>query len=126
MKDKRKILDMVAEGKISAAEAAQLLAALDEPVKKKSKKFFIMVTREGSSTPKLKIALPLSVVKLAAGLIPSNATMNAKLGETRFDFSAVNWKELFALAAAGEIGDLFYADVEEDDGAVTTVRVYVE
>ena len=126
MKDRRKILDMVAEGKISDSEAAKLLAALDEPVAKKGKKFVVLVTREGSTPPKLKIALPISVVKLAAGLIPVNSTMNAKLGESRFDFSQVNWKELFALAAAGEMGDLFYADVEEDNSTVTTVRVYVE
>lgn len=126
MKDRRKILDMVAEGKISATEAAQLLAALSASSQKRVKKFVVLVSREGNPAPKLKIALPLTIVKLAAGLIPTNASMNAKLGETRFDFSEVNWKELFALAAAGEIGDLFYADVEEDDGTITTVRVYVE
>lgn len=117
---------MVAEGKISATEAAQLLAALSASSQKRVKKFVVLVSREGNPAPKLKIALPLTIVKLAAGLIPTNASMNAKLGETRFDFSEVNWKELFALAAAGEIGDLFYADVEEDDGTITTVRVYVE
>ncbi|MCD6181099.1 MAG: hypothetical protein J7K89_01805 [Candidatus Cloacimonetes bacterium] len=126
MSETRKILDMVSEGTITAAEAAQLLAAMGPKPPQQGKKFVILVTREEHSHPKLHISLPVSVVKLAARLIPSNAQMKANMGETNFDFSSIKWKELFTLVAAGEVGDLFYADVEEDDGSVTTVRIYVE
>ncbi|MBC8416397.1 MAG: hypothetical protein H8E11_08210, partial [Candidatus Cloacimonetes bacterium] len=61
MEDKRKILDMVAEGKITAEEAAKLLAAMNpKPVSAaKGKRLVFQIIQEGTEKPKVNIAIPL-------------------------------------------------------------------
>ncbi len=128
MEDKRKILDMVAEGKITAEEAAKLLAAMNpKPVSVvKGKQLVFQIIREGSEKPKVNIAIPLKLAKFGMNFIPKNGKINANLGDTDFDISSINWQEIIEMASAGETGELFYMEIEEEDKGTITIRISVE
>lgn len=128
MDEKRKIIDMVADGKISAQEGEKLLTAITpkNAATIKGKKLVIRITQEGKSKPKVNIAIPLNLAKIVGRLIPKNAKFKADLGSSNFDFSSIDWKEIVEMASSGEVGDLFFMEVEEDDGTPTTIRIFVE
>lgn len=128
MEDKRKILDMVAEGKITAEEAAKLLSAMNpKPVPAaKGKRLVFQIIQEGSEKPKVNVAIPLKLAKLGMNFIPKNGKINANLGDTDFDISSINWNEIMEMAAAGETGELFYLDIDEEDKGTFSIRISVE
>ncbi|MCD4796053.1 MAG: hypothetical protein K8R49_02645 [Candidatus Cloacimonetes bacterium] len=128
MDEKRKILDMVAEGKITAEEAAKLLAAMNpKPVPTaKGKRLVFQIIQEGSEKPKVNIAFPLKLAKFGMNFIPKNGKINADLGDTDFDISSINWQEIIEMASSGETGELFYMEVDEENGTPITIRIFVE
>ncbi len=128
MEEKKRIINMVAEGKISAEEAARLLEALNpKPVSSKmGRKLHILITQEGSEKPKLNLSIPVKLAQIGMKFIPKNANFDAHLESTNFDFSSINWKEIMDMVSSGEVGDLFNMEVEEDNKPSTTIRIYVE
>ena len=125
---KRKVLDMVAEGKITAEEAAKLLEAMNPKPKAvgKGKKLIIQVIQEGANKPKVNIAIPLKLAKFGLNFIPGNGKIDAHIGKSDIDFSSINWKEIMAMAASGEVGELFYMEVEGEGETPTIIRICVE
>ena len=128
---KRRVLDMVSEGKITAEEAAKLLEAMSpksvKPFKtSKGKKLIVQVIQEGAAKPKVNIAIPLKLAEFGLNFIPKNGKFDAHIGKSDVDLSSVNWKEIIALAASGEVGELFYMEVEEEDEKPTIIRICVE
>lgn len=128
MDDKKKILDLITEGKITAEEGARLMEALDPGNKpeKKLKKLIIQILQEGSEKPKLNISIPLKLAKLGLGLIPKNAKFNTNLSDNDIDLSQINWKDILDLAASGETGELFYMEVEEEDKKPLIIKILVQ
>jgi len=129
MKKKKRILDMVANGKISSHEAEKLLKALNPKSKqtnKKNSKFIIRITNENEEFYKLNVVLPLSLFKFGLKLLPKPEKLRAEMSNTNFDFSRINWQEIYQMIEAGEKGDLIYMDYEENDGTISTLRIFVE
>lgn len=128
MEEKKRIINMVAEGKISAEEAANLLEALNpKPTGSKlGRKLHIVITQEGCEKPKLNLSIPVKLAKIGVKFIPKNANFDAHLESSNFDFSSINWKEIMDMVSSGEVGDLFNMEVEEDNKPPTTIRIYVE
>lgn len=129
MDEKRRIIEMLAEKKISAEEAAKLLNAVGKTkneVGKKKKFLKIMVSKDTKSKPIVNISIPILLIKLGLKFIPKEQMLDAKLNDTNFDFSSIDWDELLKVASQEEVGDLFNAEIEEDDGSTTKVRIYVE
>lgn len=103
---KRRILDMLAEGKINADEAERLLNALENsssmqtplenstqaPAVKKAPRYLRVIVDEGSNsdgTPNVNVKIPLQIlrsgIKLASILPPQvMEKMNTKLGDEGF------------------------------------------
>jgi hypothetical protein len=111
--ERMKILNMLAEGKISAEEAARLLDAVGEPEQAaaagKGRMLRIMVYEGDMNTPKTRLSIPLSVARWATKFIPKNA--QAKIDEHEIDL-----KEIEQLVETGEPQELIH--VEEDDKRV--------
>ncbi len=117
---------MVAEGKISAEDAAKLLGALREKPRKKGRNFHILITESGKKNPKLDLSIPVKFAKLGLKFIPKNSKLNAHLGNTDFDFSTIDWQEILELVTAGEVGELFHLDVKEENNEQLTIRIFVD
>lgn len=127
--EKKRILDLIAEGKISSEEGAKLLKALhsDKPrLKKKGKKLHLLIKTDDSDKTILNLAIPVSLAKFGMKFIPANTKMNAKLKDTDFDFSDINWEEIIELATSGEEGELFHMEVNEEDSKPITIRIFIE
>jgi hypothetical protein len=121
--EKRKIIDLVADGKISASDAEKLLAALDGGTQRKGKMLVFVLEEE--DVEKVKIQIPVAFAKLSAKFIPSQTKLQTQIGSSTFNLHDINWKEIVQLAASGEVGDLFYMDIDDDDGKRKTIRIYV-
>jgi hypothetical protein len=139
--NRRQILNMLSEGKISVAEAESLLTLLEQPPsggpngsesgesRKSPPKYLRVVVEEGgeSGSERVNVRIPMALirsgVKLAA-LIPSDATnrVNEKLREKGIGIDVGNLKseDLDQLVDA-------LADMEVDvQGGKEHVRVFVE
>jgi hypothetical protein len=128
MDDKKKILDMITAGKITAEEGARLLEAL-QPEKETTivgKKLIVQILQEGAEKPKLNIAIPLKLAKFGLSFIPQNAQFKTNLNNSDIDLAAINWQEILDLAAAGETGELFYMEVEDENARPLIIKVLVK
>lgn len=127
MSERQKILEMLAEKKINSEEAMKLLEALNKPDSKKGMRYLkIQVFESDREKPNVNISIPIMLVKLGAKFIPKDKLMNAEVNGSSFDLSSLDWDELFSLASKGEIGDIFNADIDEDDGKTTRIRIFIE
>lgn len=129
MDERRRIIEMLAEKKVTADEAAKLLEAVNDKkiTTGKAKRFLkILVAKDNKSKPVVNVTIPIMLIKLGLKFIPKEQMINANINSTNFDFSGIDWEELLKAATQEEVGDLFSAEIEEDDGSTTKVRIYVE
>jgi hypothetical protein len=126
--ERMRILMMIQEGKITAAEGAQLIEALDElsePVPpsppapgefvlgKKPRYLRILVTDSDTGKTRVNVSLPVS-------LIESGMQMGAKLVP---EVQGLSWEDLSAWMTSGESGQI--VDVfDEEDGE--HIEVFLE
>ena len=131
MNEKKKIIDMLAGGKINAVQAEELLKAISSqkrsPVVKNEKRRLIFEIKEQDSEKKfIHIELPVSLLHAGLKIIPKEAVINAKIGNSAFDISSINWDDIFAQAAGGEVGDLFYMEIDNEDEHPIIIHIYIE
>lgn len=140
--EKERIIKMLEDGKITADDAAKLLAALGEETVTnnnnnnarpraannpdfKGKKLRVIVNSDGDENVKVNVALPLALAKLADGII-SNVIpkdVNKELEAQGINLTAINLGEIVDnLTDLDE--DIVNVDVDGDE--TVKVRVYVE
>jgi len=139
--NRRQILDMLSEGKISVEEAESLLGLLEQPAsvatsgsdtgegRKSPPKYLRVVVEEDgeSASERVNVRVPMALirsgVKLAA-LIPGDATnrMNEKLREKGIDIDVGNLKSEDLDQLVDALADM-EVDVQDGNGHV---RVFVE
>ena len=139
--NRRQILDMLFEGKISVEEAESLLGLLEQPAsvatsgsdtgegRKSPPKYLRVVVEEDeeSANERVNVRVPMALirsgVKLAA-LIPGDATnrMNEKLREKGIDIDVGNLKSEDLDQLVDALADM-EVDVQDGNGHV---RVFVE
>lgn len=134
--EKKKILQMLSEGKIKAEEAALLLEQLESPRREdapgrtdeKMLRVRISASEPGRETPvQVAVNLPLKAARLAGQILPSLIPRSAReeirargdAGWLEMDFGAL----ADALSETG--GDIVRIETEGEDEKVL-VRVYVE
>jgi len=124
----RKIIDLLADGKITAEEAEKLMSAMKPSSypHKKGRKIVFQIREEGEKKPKINIAVPIALAKIGLKFIPEDAMVNASVKGSNFDFSSINWQEIIQMASSGEIGDLFNLEIEDDSGKSKSIRIFVE
>lgn len=131
MDDKKRILEMLAEKKITSEEAVKLLSAVDEKKvsgNKLTRCLRITVYENDREKPKVNVSIPVMLVKLGAKFIPKDKMNNTEvgIGNSNFDLSGIDWDELLKLASKGELGDIFNAEIEEDNGKIIKVHIFIE
>jgi len=134
--DRLRILKMIEEGKLTAAEAAELLAALGEeeaaprvgPTQtRRGKRQTLRIKVDEKDGDKVNINLPLGLVRVFAGngklekLIPDSAKTEMKV--QGIDISAFQIDEMIDMVERGELDEKI-VDVRTEDG--TVVEIYVE
>jgi hypothetical protein len=89
--ERKKILNMVAEGKLTPEEADRLLSALKN-AKEKSKFFRVRVYDKNRDKPKVRVDIPIGVLKLASkisaafkGIVPEGLKVDVHGKEISLD-----------------------------------------
>ncbi len=118
----KKILDLLAEGKINAEQADKLIDALK--YKKKLKKLRISIEEE-SGKSLLNIKVPLFLAKFGTKFIPKDIEAKANIGNKKIDLSSINWDEIMDAASYEESGELFYMEADDNDKKII-IRILVE
>ena len=118
----KKILDLLAEGKINAEQADKLIDALK--YKKKLKKLRISIEEE-SGKSLLNIKVPLFLAKFSTKFIPKDIEAKANIGNKKIDLSSINWDEIMDAASYEESGELFYMEADDNDKKIV-IRILVE
>ena len=132
--DRQKILEMLQEGKITAAEATELLDALerapDKPAGggvKNSKKLRVKVDGNVENDNKIKVdvAVPLALGHMLDGILGSCIPKVAhdELRKQGIDISGLKIGELLESMDSDE--DIVNVDIDNDDVKMK-VRVYVD
>lgn len=110
--ERKRILDMLSDGKINAQEAEELISALDQgevstsPRKKAKSRFLrIKITEDGEN--KVNVNIPLSLAKMFMKFVPGD--VKTKLNEKDIDLNDII-SEIEDGAPAGKLVEI------EDEG----------
>ncbi len=128
--ERKKILKMVAEGKITADEADRLLGALRES-DTRGRFLKVRVTDRQRNRAKARIDIPIGVVKAALkigtlfkGVIPEGQTVKVQGRDINLDNVTPEMIETI-IAELGEGGKYTLAEVHDDEKG-EDVEVYIE
>jgi hypothetical protein len=134
--EKAKILEMVQDGKITAAEGLELLEALadtgSKPAVPQSTGRFLRIRVINRQQTKVNVNIPLALVKAAtkfAGMgmkmVPEQARL--EMQKKGVNLSEINFDELISLIEQG-LSDGKLVDIDTDDpkDGPTKVEIYVE
>lgn len=140
--EKLKILQMVQEGKINAAEALELLKALEETESKAESPVFtpsrftnrfLRVRVSSAGATKVNVNLPLSLIRVASkfAIIGMNYIPEAARQEMEkkgVDLSKIDIEEIFRMIDQGLLEGGKLVDVEANDPVegLVKVEVYVD
>jgi len=132
--EKLRVLELIQEGKVSAAEGLELLQAMDSGVKEApegrlDRAFRVKV--DGDKT-KVNVNIPMRLVRVASkfmgwgmNFIPPEA--RSEMDKRGIDLSEIDLKELVDLIDQGLVdGKLVDVELDDPQEGHMTVAVYVE
>lgn len=135
--EKIKILEMIQNGKINAAEGLELLAALDDSFTKKESPShvgsrFLRIRITSGQNKKVNVNLPISLLKIASKFanigmkcIPNEALQ--EMQKKGIDLSSIDFDELINLIDQGlATGKLVDIDTDDEEDGHTKVEIYVD
>ncbi len=123
--EKRKILEMVKEGKITFEEAEQLLDKLNlnessenvPKVKKPNSKKFLRVRVSEEDKVKANVNIPIALAEVGLNLIPKS--------KLKVDGKQINMDQILKLIEEGTEGELVNIDAE-DEGKNYKVNIFID
>ena len=123
--EKRMILEMVKEGKISVEEAEQLLEKANPGeslagtprVKKPNSKRFLRVRVTEEDKVKANVNIPIALAEVGLNLIPKD--------KLKVDGKQINMDQILKLIEEGTEGELVNIDAE-DEGKNYKVNIYID
>lgn len=131
--ERLRILKMVEDKKITAEEAAKLMAAMDTPGGTNGKAHWLKVRvfDKGSDKPKVRVTVPLSILKIAGKLggkfsvmMPEEAKAQMEAKGIKLDAESLeNIEQLFDEMAIN--GRYELVNVEDDEEG-QRVEVYID
>jgi hypothetical protein len=135
--EKIKILEMIQNGKISAAEGLELLKALDDSFIQKecvatTGSRFLRIRITSNQNKKVNVNVPISLLKVATKFanigmkcIPAEALQ--EMQKKGIDLSEIDFDELVQLIDQGLAnGKLVDIDTDDQKDGHTKVEIYVE
>jgi hypothetical protein len=112
--ERMRILKMLEDGKITADEAAKLLAAVETSGAKAAgggtrKVLHVEIRGEGDEKPKVNVNVPLELISVGLEMIPGDA--RRKLEEKGIDLD-----KIVQMIESGAVGRLVEVEHEKKDG----------
>jgi hypothetical protein len=135
--EKIKILEMIQNGKVTAAEGLELLKALDDSFIQQdgalnTGRRFLRIRVTSGQSKKVNVNIPLSLLKVATKFasigmkfIPEEARQ--EMQKKGIDLSEIDFDELVQLVDQGLAnGKLVDIDIDDQSDGHTKVEIYVE
>lgn len=134
--EKLKILEMIQQGKITAAEGLELLKALEETDTKAEtpvnySKRFLRVRVDGEKTPKVNVNIPMNLIKsvtklanVAMAFIPAEA--KGEMEKKGIDLEQLLTELIKELEQGTSDGKLVDVDVDDPHEGRIKVEVFVD
>lgn len=123
--EKRKILEMVKEGKVTFEEAEQLLDKLNlsessentPKIRKPNSKRFLRVRVTEDDKVKANVNIPIALAEVGLNLIPKD--------KLKVDGKQINMDQILKLIEEGTEGELVNIDAE-DEGKNYKVNIFID
>lgn len=138
MSEKQRILDMIEQGKVSAAEGLELLNAIEAtdpaPVKAKGKYTMLKVLVDiEENEVKVDVNVPLQLLRVLGNaavnlnkVIPENA--QNEIQEKGIDVSAIDFNAIIDAVEEGTLLDpnIINVNINDKESGLVMVKVYVD
>jgi len=125
---RKKILEMISTGKISASEGLSLLDALDENEEEQHLKFQILSSKQENPYFNFSITMgKLPVLKDFLGKLAENDLVSKfQIGRFRIDITRLNWERILELAEIEEEEELFLMETKGQEDEQIICRISLE
>ncbi len=125
--NKRRILELISEGKLAVAEAAELLSALEK--KKREPVLRLEISSSRQSAPLLSLGLSVrdlpGKVRSMEKLLKSEFSFIFESGHFYLDLQKLNWRQIFELAGRSDAGTIYYYETKSDENEILSLKIYV-
>ena len=127
-KDRRRILDLVAEGVVSAADAAALLGSLEDKSRERILKLEIFSSL--LSVPVLEMSISVAelpeLINTLHGIAKSGLQYLFQKGRFRLDFRQLNWSGILEMALQGDADNIYFYESQNEDGEIVSLQIRVD
>lgn len=135
--ERLKVLEMIQEGKITAAEGMDLLKAIEESESEDNSvgltfaNRFLRVRVEGDKTPKVNVNIPMNLIKSVTKLANVVMAFIPAVAKGEIDKRAINLEQLLneliqELEHGGSDGKLVDIDVDDPREGKIKVEIFVD
>jgi len=124
--ERKKILEMLAQKRITSEEAERLISALSGNSGKIASYLYLEIKKNNEDHAKFRMKFPIALIRAGIKILPKSKNLNMQMNTTDFDFSSINWDEVMKLINEGKMGDILNLEVTEKDSSVTTIRIFTE
>ncbi|MCF7911290.1 MAG: hypothetical protein K9M99_02080 [Candidatus Cloacimonetes bacterium] len=127
-KGRKRILELVAEGVVSAVEAASLLHSLDH--KSRARVLKLKISSSQQTVPVLEISISIAelpeLLKSIHFIAESGLQFLFQKGRFRLDFRELNWSRILELALQNDADNIYFYESRNEDGDTVSLQIWVE
>jgi hypothetical protein len=127
-KDQRRILELVAEGTVSAAEAAALLCSMQSSNQQKALK--LEISSSSQTVPVLEMSLSVAelpeLINTLHGIAKSGLQFLFQNGRFRLDFRQLNWSGILEMALQNDADNIYFYEIHNEGGDTVSLQIWVE
>ena len=124
----RRILELVADGSISAVEAAELINALKQNTREARLKLEILSSRQ--EVPLLELSMSVrelpEMINVLKKLSAGSFQFLFQSGKFRMDFRKLNWSQILELALRPDTESIYFYETQVSTDETISLQICVE
>lgn len=126
-KTEKRVLDLLAAGKLTAIEANQILKSMDH--RRRESRLILEIKSSEQSLPLLSISLPVNEVPILqevfGGLAESSFAMQFRSGDFVLDFRKLDWTKIIELASKSDADNIYFMESKDPFGKEISLSIQV-
>jgi len=126
--EQRRVLELIADGSISAADGAELLSTLEQ--KKREAVMKLEIFSQNQAAPLLNISIPINklneLLKPIMTVIESGLKVKFQKGSFVLDLMELNWEQLFEMGLDKDADNVYFMEEQIDNGDTISLQIKVE
>jgi len=126
--EQRRILNLIADGSISAANGAELLSTLEQ--KKREAVMKLEIFSQIQVAPLLDISISINklneLFKPIMAVIGSGLKVKFQKGNFMLDLMELNWQQLLEMGLDKDADNIYFIEEQNDNGDTISLQIKVE